>query len=56
VTATESRKAAVHAALAELADGCQTPADVARKLAQAGCKGERENCYTCPIAQPGDLK
>ena len=34
-----------------LAEGCDTPAEVAAKLAEAGCKGEREDCYSCPIAK-----
>lgn len=40
----------VAAALAALAEGCETAADVAAKLLTAGCKGEQAGCYTCPTA------
>ena len=49
-TETERRRQ-LAAALADLAEGCETPADVAAKLAEAGCKGEREDCYECPVAK-----
>ena len=39
------------AKLADLAGGCASAADVAAKLAEAGCKGEREDCYECPVAK-----
>jgi hypothetical protein len=45
------REGQVAAALASLADGCRTAADVAAKLLTAGCKGERASCYTCPITE-----
>jgi hypothetical protein len=38
------------AALAELAEGCQTPDDVPARLLDAECWGTRGDCYTCPIA------
>lgn len=38
------------AALAQLADGCPDAAGVARKLAEAGCTGERGSCDVCPVA------
>jgi hypothetical protein len=41
----------LEAALAELASGCETADDVARKLAGAGCQGYRSNCYECPIVK-----
>jgi hypothetical protein len=37
------------AALEELAAGCKTAADVARKLHEAGCQGERGGCVVCPV-------
>lgn len=40
----------VGAELAKLASGCRTAADVARKLADAGCTGERGSCDCCPVA------
>lgn len=38
------------AALGELAAGCLTPGEVAGKLHQAGCRGERDNTCGCPVA------
>ena len=40
----------LNAALAELADGCLRPSDVGWKLAEAGCKGVRRGCCSCPVA------
>jgi hypothetical protein len=39
----------VEAALAKLADGCDTAAQVAAKLTAEGISGERGNCYACPV-------
>lgn len=47
---TRRRRTELKAALAELAEGCTKPADVARRLAEAGCKGTRDDCFGCPIA------
>ncbi len=42
--------ARMNQALAQLADGCTEPDEVAAKLEAGGFKGEVENCWVCPVA------
>ena len=49
-TLTRDLEARLDAALADLADGCPRPSDIAAKLAAAGCKGVRRGCCSCPVA------